>query len=300
MNIQHDSISDTMLLDAPLAKVWNSLTAPDQMALWFETTHGVEGKMAVGEDLLLKWESGNCRLKVVELSPMNRFAYRWHPADFYEGPITDEDTSLVTFSLEEVGDKTKLTMVESGLAHLEPGYRQKTLYMNSWGWGQCFSALRKLVEPQDLLPDSMSFQCAIEAPLERVWGFLSSPAGFRDGMGFPEFEGDIVSGGNCTFVYGGKRMRMRFESVTPMESLSYRWTPGECSDAWTTEDETTLVTIQLIPYEGKTLLLLKEEGFSKFLSRDGKRRYELNLEGWGVEVLPMFKKFIEAKGVQIG
>ena len=293
MILTEDSIQETLVLDASLPKVWEALTSPDQMKIWYDPALGIEGKVEVGEEVVFVWQSGRSRIKIVEKHPMERFAYRWVPAECVDAPIVDEGTSLVTFHLSAEGDKTKLTLVESGLSKLAPGTRGKAFYMNSWGWDECFVGLRKLVEKEEELADSMHFQGSINAPLDRVWQLLSSTDGFLTAMGFPQFEGEIVAGKDCFFTMDNERMRMHFVSVTPKRELAFRWTPGECCDDPITEEKSTLVTIQLISYEEKTLLLLREEGFKKFLEQGGKRRFQMNEEGWGVEVLPMFKKFAE-------
>lgn len=294
MTWTEDTIEETLLLDAPIERVWEALTQPEQMRQWYDSANGVEGKVALGEEVVFVWEEGRGRIRIVEMDPLKCFAYRWIPAENHDGPVLDEGSSLVSFTLETLGEKTKLTLIESGLSRLNPGLAQRAKFMNSWGWDQCMNGLRALLAKPDDLADEMHFQCSIEAPLDRVWRLLSSAEGFREGMGFRNFEGEISPNSECFFSFGDERMRIRFESVVPMQTISYRWTPGECSDAPITEDATTLVTIQLIGYEGKTLLLLREEGFRKFLHKDGPHRFSMNQEGWGVEVLPEFKKYAEA------
>jgi uncharacterized protein YndB with AHSA1/START domain len=74
-------------------------------------------------------------LVVETLEPERRFAFRWHPyaierdVDYSREPMT-----LVSFTLEAIGDGTRLTVVESGFDAIPAARRTKAFQMNEKGW----------------------------------------------------------------------------------------------------------------------------------------------------------------------
>ncbi|MFG1776006.1 SRPBCC family protein [Micromonospora sp. NPDC049051] len=97
-----------LLIDAPLAKVFESLTDSEQASAWFGYPIGIEpwvgGRYAMGG-----FEHGYAA-KVVDLEPGRKMSVDWGP------------TGVSTWELTESRGKTKLTFVQSGFDEQNPPY----------------------------------------------------------------------------------------------------------------------------------------------------------------------------------
>ncbi|MEV1333286.1 SRPBCC family protein [Micromonospora costi] len=97
-----------MLIDAPAAKVYESLTDSEQTSAWFGFPIGIEpwvgGRYAMGG-----FDDGYAA-KVVDLDPGRKVSVDWGP------------TGVTTWELAESGGKTKLTFVQSGFDEANPPY----------------------------------------------------------------------------------------------------------------------------------------------------------------------------------
>ncbi|MFG3421211.1 SRPBCC family protein [Micromonospora sp. NPDC049460] len=121
-----------VLIDAPAAKVFESLTDSAQASAWFGYPIGIEpwvgGRYAMGG-----FESGHAA-KVVDLEPGRKLSVDW-------GPI-----GVSTWELAESQGKTKLTFVQSGFDEQNPPYA---------GWAGSLSGLfelRRFHEMKDWQP----------------------------------------------------------------------------------------------------------------------------------------------------
>jgi uncharacterized protein YndB with AHSA1/START domain len=113
----HDSVSRSIVLPAPLEAAWDALTRPGELAEWLADEVVCEDDLEEGAEALLRWDDGQVRRAVVEESQEPaRLAIRWHG----EGA---SDETLVEFTLVELpGERTLLTVVESGLPALPAGW----------------------------------------------------------------------------------------------------------------------------------------------------------------------------------
>ncbi|MCM0677165.1 SRPBCC family protein [Micromonospora phytophila] len=97
-----------LLIDAPLPKVYESLTDSEQASAWFGYPIGIEpwvgGRYAMGG-----FETGYAA-KVVDLEPGRKMSVDWGP------------TGVTTWELAESQGKTKLTFVQSGFDEQHPPY----------------------------------------------------------------------------------------------------------------------------------------------------------------------------------
>ncbi|MEW2381488.1 SRPBCC domain-containing protein [Micromonospora sp. NPDC047707] len=110
-----------LLIAAPMAKVWESLTDSEQASAWFGYPIGIEpwvgGRYAMGG-----FEAGHAAT-VVDVEPGRRMSVDW-------GPI-----GVTTWELAESAGKTKLTFVQSGFDEQNPPYS---------GWAGSVSGLAEL------------------------------------------------------------------------------------------------------------------------------------------------------------
>ncbi|MGW4155131.1 SRPBCC domain-containing protein [Micromonospora chersina] len=97
-----------VLIDAPVDKVWTSLTDSEQASAWFGFPIGIEpwvgGRYAMGG-----FDAGYAA-KVVDLTPGRALSVDWGP------------TGVSTWELAESDGRTKLTFVQSGFDEGNPPY----------------------------------------------------------------------------------------------------------------------------------------------------------------------------------
>ncbi|MFD3332746.1 SRPBCC domain-containing protein [Streptomyces sp. NPDC058700] len=144
--MSEDRIERETLIDAPLERVWTLVAQP---GFWVADEASVAGTVArEGESMLARNSvHGDFPVRVEKVEPPTYVAYRW--ASAYSGQeLTDDNTTLVEFTLTEEGGGTRLRVVESGFAAL-PGseeLRTQAVRDNSGGWPQVLDAFKKRAE----------------------------------------------------------------------------------------------------------------------------------------------------------
>ena len=134
--IEGHRIRRSITIDAPREKVWAAVTEPEGIAQWFGDQARFDA-LEVGAEGLFIWDGyGEFPVLITEITPMDVFAYRWANAPGATPPLTDSDSTLVTFTLEDDGDATVLTVVETGFESLAGGtaLRRRRLDENREGW----------------------------------------------------------------------------------------------------------------------------------------------------------------------
>lgn len=129
-----DKIERELFLPVPIDRVWQAISTPAGLSKWFSNQANFEP--VAGSELLFVWhEYGTSHGRIETVEPPTRFAYRWqaHGVDESE-PLTPENSTLVTFNLAEETGGTRLTLVETGFAGLNPAIREKSLQENTSGW----------------------------------------------------------------------------------------------------------------------------------------------------------------------
>lgn len=125
-----NSITRTVELPHPPAKVWRALTTIDGLTAWFGSH--AEGVVAPGEEVVMGWEQHGVRttLAIKVVDPTSVFAYCWPIAG---APEDDPRRTYVEFRLEPVASGTVLTVTESGFAQL-PEEWLNAYTGNTEGW----------------------------------------------------------------------------------------------------------------------------------------------------------------------
>ncbi len=143
-----DTIERSIVVPNPRARVWKALTTPEQVSQWF---HGLwQFELKPGAPIHFdfgEWGIHRGRVEVVE--PMDRVVYLWtHEGKGWDAavPIDDVPNTLIEFSLEDDGDGTKLTVVESGFASLPEAVRKQSLLDNTQGWDEQMGNIRTYLE----------------------------------------------------------------------------------------------------------------------------------------------------------
>ncbi len=144
-----DRIQKQALLRSSLECVWQAVIDAQNFGAWF----GVEfdGPFIAGVNLkgrivptkvdpevaiLQEPHTGKpFQILVEQVTPMTRFAFRWHP--FAIDPNHDysgEAKTLVAFDLAEVDGGTQLTITESGFDQIPVERRSQAFHSNDGGW----------------------------------------------------------------------------------------------------------------------------------------------------------------------
>jgi uncharacterized protein YndB with AHSA1/START domain len=135
-----DRIEKQVVLRALRSRVWRALTDADEFGTWFGVALQApftEGATVRGQITHPGYQHLTMELIVERLEPERYFAYRWHP--YAVDPKTDyshEPTTLVEFRLEDTGEGTALTIVESGFDRIPLARRAEAFKMNDGGWTQ--------------------------------------------------------------------------------------------------------------------------------------------------------------------
>jgi uncharacterized protein YndB with AHSA1/START domain len=108
-------IEREILIDAPVEVVWAVVTEPEHISRWFSDT--VDLDLRPGGKAVLRWDDhGAVNGRVERVEPPRFFSFRWVVG---AGPdLADDNATLVEFSLSTEGDRTRLTVVESGFRDL--------------------------------------------------------------------------------------------------------------------------------------------------------------------------------------
>ena len=155
-----DRIDKTVVLRAPLERVWRAISDSKEFGVWF----GVEldgpfvaGKPIVGHIVPTQVDAEVAKLQephrgarfeitVEAIEPMKLFSFRWHP--FAIDPKVDyskEPMTLVEFRLSPEGDGTRLDITESGFDRVPLERRAKAFAANEGGWEHQSKLLEKYV-----------------------------------------------------------------------------------------------------------------------------------------------------------
>ena len=112
-----DRIEREILIDAPVDVVWDVVTRPEHISGWFSDR--VEIDLRPGGAMVLAWDDyGTVCGRVERVQPPHFFSFRWVVPRIPGAELSDDNSTLVEFSLVADGEGTRLTVVESGFAGL--------------------------------------------------------------------------------------------------------------------------------------------------------------------------------------
>jgi uncharacterized protein YndB with AHSA1/START domain len=155
-----DQIKKTILLRAPIARVWRALSNASEFGTWFGMK--VDGEFAPGAVLRgvitattvdaevaeaqKPYEGKPFEIRIERMEPERLFSMRWHPhAVDLQTDYSAEPTTLVEFALEQVADGVMLTVTESGFDNIPLERRAKAFTENEQGWSMMVRMLEKYV-----------------------------------------------------------------------------------------------------------------------------------------------------------
>ncbi|HEY4174538.1 MAG TPA: SRPBCC family protein [Rhodopila sp.] len=145
-----DRIEKTIILKAPIDRVWRALTDHTEFGEWFRVR--LDGPFALGQCARghitypgyehLVWEA-----TVIKMDQPTLFVFTWHPyAVDLNVDYTQEPPTTVTFRLEPTVAGTRLTITESGFDALPPDRKSIALRMNDGGWSVQLTNIQSHVE----------------------------------------------------------------------------------------------------------------------------------------------------------
>jgi uncharacterized protein YndB with AHSA1/START domain len=151
MNIDELSRIDRQIeIAAPIDRVWRALTNPAELSAWFQVT--IEGEIAAGKEVQmttthLAKNQQSFRVLFVELDAPRKFVWQWHPG--MKDPQVDyskEPRTTVTFTLEQHGRGTRVSVAETGFDAISLDRRAKVHQDNSGGWSTVLVWLKNFAE----------------------------------------------------------------------------------------------------------------------------------------------------------
>ncbi len=140
-----NTIEREIIIDAPVARVWDALTVPEQISGWFGDRSEID--LRPGGAATFSWNDfGSFLITVERVEPRSVFAYRW-AREANQHPTAGNST-LVEFTLTPEGDSTRLRVVETGFASLDMPEEEQTRNweMNTQGWREELDELRDFVQ----------------------------------------------------------------------------------------------------------------------------------------------------------
>jgi len=144
-----DRIEKQVTLDAPRSRVWRALTDVAQFNAWFGVKLSapfVPGAEVSGQITIRDYDHVTMTIWIETMEPERFFSFRWHPYAIEPGvDYAAEPTTLVSFTLEDSGQGTRLTIVESGFDAIPESRRAKAFAMNSSGWSGQAENIRKFL-----------------------------------------------------------------------------------------------------------------------------------------------------------
>lgn len=144
-----DRIEKQVTLDAPRSRVWRALTDVEQFNAWFGVslaTPFAPGAEVSGRINIRSYEHVTLTIWIETMEAERFFSFRWHPYAIETGiDYSAEPTTLVSFTLEDAGAGTRLTIVESGFDAIPESRRAKAFTMNSNGWNGQAENIRKFL-----------------------------------------------------------------------------------------------------------------------------------------------------------
>lgn len=131
-------IKQTVVSEAPVQKVWDTVSTSEGMATWFMPN---DFKAEVGHPFHLQSPFGPSPCKVLEVEEQHKISFSW-----------DTDGWVVTFLLKDLGGKTEFTVIHGGWGEPErvigkAGEKASVIRERmNFGWNEIVNTLQKTVQ----------------------------------------------------------------------------------------------------------------------------------------------------------
>ena len=124
------SVSRTITIAAPPERVWDAITEPEQIAKWSAFTPSMDRLAVRGEGAWVLPNFGSTPITIEQLDPPFSITYRWGPSG--AAHVDRALSTVFQFTLEEIPDGTRLTVVESGFEFLADPAEQLESHRQGW------------------------------------------------------------------------------------------------------------------------------------------------------------------------
>jgi uncharacterized protein YndB with AHSA1/START domain len=145
-----DRIERDVYIVASVPRVWEVVTEPKHVGMWFGNGEPAEIELRPGGRIVFDHgDHGKLPAVVVEVDEPRYFSFRWAADDTTEGrEPTETNATLVEFTLEPEGEGTRLRIVESGFKEViaEPDVLERRQKANGAGWGRALLGLANYAE----------------------------------------------------------------------------------------------------------------------------------------------------------
>ncbi|GAB2611540.1 SRPBCC domain-containing protein [Pseudactinotalea suaedae] len=301
IDVDTSTVHRTIRIDAPRPLVWATLTSPEQIAQWFGDRAEFPDGVHAGAQGLFGWSGhGDHPARIEIYEPHARFAFTWgRPGE----PIREDNSTTAVFTLDEEGEATVLTVVESGFDTLTTDdlKRRAALEDNAQGWTSELDELTAYVTSlregrsavADLETGTITRTVLVAADQGATWTALTTLAAIEAWWGHPATFADGVRPGSLgTFEWAGHGLfPVVIDVVEEPGRFALTW--GELGE--TTPGATaTHVTFALTAVGEQTLLTVVETGFENRVAAARREAMEGNVDGWNA-VLDSFTRFAEAR-----
>jgi uncharacterized protein YndB with AHSA1/START domain len=137
-DVVNERIERVIELKASPSRVWRALVDHEEFGQWFGVklqSPFVVGQATRGNITYPGYEHIVMEVVVQTMEREKRFAFTWHP--YAIDPKTDysnEEPTLVEFTLQPIDTGTRLIVSESGFGKIPAWRRDEAFRMNSGGW----------------------------------------------------------------------------------------------------------------------------------------------------------------------
>jgi uncharacterized protein YndB with AHSA1/START domain len=134
-----DRIERSIHIAAPRGRVWRALSDAEEFGRWFGADlrgqRFAPGQRARGPITIEGYRHIHFDVVVERMEPQQLMSWRWHPhAVDPKVDYSGEETTLVTFTLQDAGTGTLLEVAETGFDKVPPERRFEAFRMNDSGW----------------------------------------------------------------------------------------------------------------------------------------------------------------------
>lgn len=128
------AVRRSILIAAPIDKVWQAVTQPEHISRWFGTTEldgsdvGATGRMTFGSNDPIP-------LRIEAIDEPHSVSYCWSNDDAlgtHPTEVDDATATVFTFTLEVVGDSTRLTVLETGFDRTSAPAENMRSHVDGW------------------------------------------------------------------------------------------------------------------------------------------------------------------------
>lgn len=157
-----DRIEKKILLRASRERVWRAVSDSAEFGRWFGARF--DGPFVAGRSLRGRivptemdaevaeqqkpYDGMEFEVRVEQIEPMRRLAFRWHPYAVDVKDFATEPTTLVTFELAEAAGGILLSIVESGFDAIPLARRAEAFKANEEGWDAQTRLVQKYLAAQ--------------------------------------------------------------------------------------------------------------------------------------------------------